>query len=110
MATRNQRLAGIHALARFIGESSPEHVEWCTQICLILFKKATQVGVSYLDKQEMDALLAAPAILIHTARQAGLCPAAVPVQLGRPRQRGMHGQNRRYRLACALRPHPRQRQ
>jgi integrase/recombinase XerD len=25
-ATRNQRLAGIHALARFIGEHSPEHV------------------------------------------------------------------------------------
>ena len=58
VATRNQRLAGIHALARFIGESSPEHVEWCTQIRSIPFKKATQVGVSYLDKQEMDALLA----------------------------------------------------
>jgi integrase/recombinase XerD len=60
VATRNQRLAGIHALARFIGESSPEHVEWCTQIRLIPFKKTTQVGVSYLDKPEMDALLAAP--------------------------------------------------
>lgn len=39
VATRNQRLAGIHALARFIGESSPEHVEWCTQIRLIPIKK-----------------------------------------------------------------------
>jgi integrase/recombinase XerD len=26
--TRNQRLGGMHALARFIGENSPEHVEW----------------------------------------------------------------------------------
>lgn len=60
VATRNQRLAGIHALARFIGESSPEHVEWCMQIRLIPFKKTTQTGVSYLDKPEMDALLAAP--------------------------------------------------
>ncbi|MGQ7935276.1 tyrosine-type recombinase/integrase [Paraburkholderia sp. D1E] len=60
VATRNQRLAGIHALARFIGESSPEHVEWCMQIRLIPFKKTTQGGVSYLDKPEMDALLAAP--------------------------------------------------
>src|SRR5712692_6258164 len=27
--TRNQRLAAIHALARFIGQHSPEHIEWC---------------------------------------------------------------------------------
>jgi site-specific recombinase XerD len=60
VATRNQRLAGIHALARFIGESSPEHVEWCAQIRLIPFKKTTQIGITYLDKPEMDAILAAP--------------------------------------------------
>jgi integrase/recombinase XerD len=28
-ATRNQRLAGIHSLARFIGLHSPEHLQWC---------------------------------------------------------------------------------
>jgi site-specific recombinase XerD len=60
VATRNQRLAGIHALARFIGESSPEHVEWCAQVRLIPFKKTTQAGVTYLDKPEMDAILTAP--------------------------------------------------
>jgi len=60
VATRNQRLAGIHALARFIGESSPEHVEWCAQLRLIPIKKTTQTGVTYLDKPEMDAILAAP--------------------------------------------------
>src|SRR5258708_3942316 len=27
VVTRNQRLAAIHALARFIGENSPEHIE-----------------------------------------------------------------------------------
>jgi site-specific recombinase XerD len=59
-ATRNQRLGGLHALARFIGENSPEHVEWCGQIRLIPFKKATQASITYLDKPEMDALLAAP--------------------------------------------------
>ena len=32
VATRNQRLATLHAFARFTGESSPEHVEWCAQI------------------------------------------------------------------------------
>ena len=59
-ATRNQRLGGLHALARFIGESSPEHVEWCAQVRLIPFKKTTQANIIYLEKPEMDGLLAAP--------------------------------------------------
>lgn len=59
-ATRNQRLGGLHALARFIGENSPEHVEWCSQVRLIPFKKASKPGITYLDKPEMDALLATP--------------------------------------------------
>lgn len=59
-ATRNQRLGGLHALARFIGENSPEHLEWCAQIRLIPFKKTTQANITYLDKPEMNALLAAP--------------------------------------------------
>ena len=59
-ATRNQRLGGVHALARFIGENSPEHIEWCAQIRLIPFKKMAHPNITYLDKQEMDALLASP--------------------------------------------------
>jgi integrase/recombinase XerD len=59
-ATRNQRLAAIHALARFVGQHSPEHVEWCGQIRTIPFKKAAQAQITYLEKPEMDALLAAP--------------------------------------------------
>ena len=39
VSTRNQRLAGIHALTRFIGEYNPEYVEWCSQIRLIPLKK-----------------------------------------------------------------------
>ena len=61
IVTRNQRLAAIHALARFVGEHSPEHVSWCTQLRAIPFKKpAAQAVVPYLDKAEMQALLAAP--------------------------------------------------
>jgi len=56
--TRNQRLAAIHALARFVGEHSPEHIAWCSQIRLIPFKKSTRSVISYLEKPEMDALLA----------------------------------------------------
>jgi integrase/recombinase XerD len=60
IATRNQRLAAIHALARFVGEHSPEHIAWCGQIRSIPFKKASKTVIPYLDKPEMDALLAAP--------------------------------------------------
>lgn len=60
IATRNQRLATLHALARFVGERSPEHIVWCGQMRAIPFKKTTKVVIPYLDKPEMDALLAAP--------------------------------------------------
>jgi integrase/recombinase XerD len=61
IVTRNQRLAAIHALARFVGEHSPEHVSWCAQLRAIPFKKpAAHAVVPYLDKAEMQALLAAP--------------------------------------------------
>lgn len=59
-ATRNQRLAAIHSLAQFIGVHSPEHLHWCGQIQSIPFKKAARPLVTYLEKEEMDALLAAP--------------------------------------------------
>jgi site-specific recombinase XerD len=57
-STRNQRLGAIHALARFIGEHSPEHIDWCTQIRLIPFKRVSQPAVTYLERTEMEALLA----------------------------------------------------
>src|SRR5437588_343999 len=60
IATRNQRLATLHALARFVGERSPEHIVWCGQMRAIPFKKTTKVVIPHLDKPEMDALLATP--------------------------------------------------
>jgi site-specific recombinase XerD len=57
--TRNLRLGALHALAKFIGENSPEHLDWCAQIRLMPFKKTTRTYITYLDKPEMDALLAA---------------------------------------------------
>jgi len=60
ITTRNQRLAAIHALARFVGERSPEHIDWCAQLRAIPFKKATREVIPYLEKAEMDSLLAAP--------------------------------------------------
>ena len=60
IATRNQRLAAVHALARFIGEYSPEHVAWCGQIRLIPHKRGTRALIRYLTEAEMGALLGAP--------------------------------------------------
>jgi integrase/recombinase XerD len=58
--TRNQRLAAVHAMARFIAERSPEHIAWCGQIRSVPFKRFTRNELSYMDKPEMDAILAAP--------------------------------------------------
>jgi integrase/recombinase XerD len=58
--TRNQRLATIRSLARFIGMRSPAHVAWCSEIRATPFKKTAKSVIGYLEKAEMDALLAQP--------------------------------------------------
>jgi integrase/recombinase XerD len=60
IATRNQRVAAIHALARFIGLSSPEHLAWSGQVRTVPLKKAPLAQITYLEKVEMDAVLKAP--------------------------------------------------
>ncbi len=60
VATRNQRLSAIHALARFVGERSPEHLPWCGEVRNIPFKRTGKNPLTYLEKTEIDALLAAP--------------------------------------------------
>jgi len=44
ISTRNQRLAAIHALARFIGERSPEHIAWLTEIRSIPFNPSSTLA------------------------------------------------------------------
>lgn len=60
VATRNQRLATVHAWARFIAEHLPEQVVWSAQVRAIPFKKGPRSVMAYLEKAEMDALLDAP--------------------------------------------------
>jgi site-specific recombinase XerD len=60
ISTRNQRLAAIHALAGFIGQRSPENLGWSAQLRSVEFKRSTHVPVGYLDKREIDMLLAVP--------------------------------------------------
>jgi integrase/recombinase XerD len=60
VTTRNQRLAAIHSFSRFVGARSPEHLAWCSGLTAIPFKKAAKGTLPYLEKPEMDAVLAAP--------------------------------------------------
>lgn len=59
-ATRNQRLAAIRAFARFVGSRDPARLEWCAQIRAIATKKAAPRPISWMSKEEMEALLAVP--------------------------------------------------
>jgi len=58
--TRNQRLAAVHAMARFIAERSPEHIAWAGEVRIVPFKRFDMPALSYLEKAEIDAILAAP--------------------------------------------------
>jgi integrase/recombinase XerD len=60
VSSRNQRLAAIHALARFIAERCPEYLDWCAQLRIVKAKRSAPKPVCYLEKLEIDALLDAP--------------------------------------------------
>ena len=58
--TRNQRLTAIRSFARFIASRDPAHLDWCMQIRAIATKKAAAQLVSWMSREEMEALLAVP--------------------------------------------------
>jgi site-specific recombinase XerD len=59
-STRNQRLAAIRSLSHFIALRSPAQLSWHGELRNIPLKKGDRPLVTYLEKDEMDALLAAP--------------------------------------------------
>lgn len=58
--TRNQRLAAITGFAKYVSMHSPEYVEWSRTIRNVPMKKAVQPQITYLEKDEMNAILNAP--------------------------------------------------
>jgi integrase/recombinase XerD len=58
--TRNNRLAAIHALYRFAALRHPEHLQTIGRVMAIPFKRHERHDVSYLNLDEIKALLAAP--------------------------------------------------
>jgi site-specific recombinase XerD len=59
-ATLNQRVTVIHSLFRFVGRHVPELVERASQLQAVPLRRVDHPTVPYLEKTELDALLATP--------------------------------------------------
>ena len=58
--TRNTRLAAIHSLFRFAALRHPEHAALIARVLAIPPKRCDRAVVSFLNDEEIDALLSAP--------------------------------------------------
>lgn len=67
--TRNSRLAALHSLFRFAALRHPEHAALIQRVLAIPTKRAPRPLITYLTKQEIDALLAAPDLNARTGRR-----------------------------------------
>lgn len=118
-ATRNARLAAIHAFARYAATCDPEHLELCQRILAVPFKRARPRIVEYLEADEIRALLGAPnratadgrrdhALLLALFNTGARVQEILDVrpcdlQLVRPLQVRLRGKGRKERL-CPLWP------
>lgn len=119
VATRNARLAAVHAFARYAASNHPEHVELCQQILAVPFKRARLRVVEYLEADELSALLDAPDRTTREGRrhhallltlfntgarvQELLDLRPCDLQLDRPLQVRLRGKGRKERM-CPLWP------
>jgi site-specific recombinase XerD len=60
VATQNQRLVALHSLFLFIARRVPELIEHATQVQRVPLRRVAPPTMSYLEKPEIDALLAVP--------------------------------------------------
>lgn len=58
-ATRNARLAALHAFVRYVAPYAPEHLATCQRLLAVPFKRAGVRVVEYLEGEELRAMLAA---------------------------------------------------
>ena len=58
VATRNVRLAAIHAFFRYVATEEPAHLEHCQRVLAIPFKRSRSRSIDYFDHHEIDAILA----------------------------------------------------
>ncbi|MCA1700197.1 MAG: site-specific integrase, partial [Actinobacteria bacterium] len=67
--TRNARLAAIHSLYRYAQRRHPEHAEDIQRVLAIPPKRSDRALVTFLDREEIEALLAAPDRSTWTGRR-----------------------------------------
>jgi len=58
ITTRNVRLAAIHAFFRYVGAHHPDQLERTQRMLGIPFKRADQRVIEYLDRSEIETILA----------------------------------------------------
>ena len=58
VATRNVRLAAIHAFFRYCAAEEPMHVEQCQRVLAVPFKRSRSRPIEYFDYHEVEAILA----------------------------------------------------
>jgi integrase/recombinase XerD len=116
-ATRNVRLAAIHAWFRFLAAQQPQYLEHCQRVLGVPFKRTRIEPVAYLEYNEIQAVLATIdrttadgqrdyvllVVMFNTGARAqellDLRPA--DLQLVRPYQLRLFGKGRKERL-CPL--------
>ncbi len=60
VATRNCRLVAVHRFFAYVADRDPQHAELCRRVLDIPVKKTVSSTMTYLDRDEMKALLAIP--------------------------------------------------
>jgi len=58
--TRNVRLAAIHSFFRYVSFCEPAHADRCRQVLAIPNKRHERNLIEYLNREEIDAIVAAP--------------------------------------------------
>jgi site-specific recombinase XerD len=69
VATRNCRLVAVHRFFGYVAEIDPRHAELCRRVLDIPVKKTASSAMTYLDRDEVKALLAAPSLAHRLARR-----------------------------------------
>jgi len=67
--TRNARLAAIRSFFRYVALNEPAHALLCQRILAMPSKRHERRTIEFLDRQEIDALLAAPDPSTWTGRR-----------------------------------------
>jgi site-specific recombinase XerD len=57
VATRNVRLAALHAFFRYCAADAPDTVEWCQRVLAIPFKRTASRPIEYFEEGDVQAVL-----------------------------------------------------